>query len=243
MGRHFEVRAASMQKTAAAKTKIYSRYGREIYLAAKSGVADPEMNLELKRKIAEAKSNQVPSHVIQNAIDKAKGGSAENYDSARYEGFGPKEATIIVDCLTDNLNRSLSDVRTAFNRTHMKMGVNGSVSFLYDNYGQFTFRSDSDGEDILEAMLMADVDVKDLEAEDGYVTIFVEPTQFGEARSVLDSIRGEDAEYEINELTLVPQVTCELTEPEDVESFKKLLAMLDDLEDVQKVYHNVTNLE
>ena len=242
MGRHFEVRAASMQKTARAKSKIYSRYGREIYLAAKSGVADPDMNLELKRKIAEAKSNQVPAHVIQNAIDKAKGGSSENYDSARYEGFGPNDATVIVDCLTDNINRTISDVRTVFNRTKMKMGVNGSVSFLYDHVGQFTFVYEND-EEVLEAMLMADIDVKDIEKTEQYVTIFVEPTQFAEARTVLDGLRGEDAEYEVNELTLLPQTTTEISAEEDRAQFKKLLDMLDELDDVQKVYHNVTNLE
>lgn len=238
MGRHFEVRAASMQKTARAKSKIYSRYGKEIYQAAKSGVADPDMNQELKRKIAEAKSNQVPAHVIQNAIDKAKGGSAENYDEVRYEGFGPGESTLIVECLTDNVNRSLSDVRTAFNKSKAKMGVNGSVSFLYDACGQFTFKYDNE-EEVLEAMLMAEVDVKDIIKEDEYITVYVETTQFGEARNVLDGLRGEEAEYEVNELTMIPQTYCTLTSEEDLAQFQKLLDMLEEVDDVQKVYHNV----
>ncbi|HHX53263.1 MAG TPA: YebC/PmpR family DNA-binding transcriptional regulator, partial [Erysipelothrix sp.] len=102
MGRHYEVRAASMAKTAAKKAKIYSRYGKEIYLAAKSGVPDPEMNVSLKRVIAQAKSNQVPADVISRAVDKAKGGSTDDYHSVRYEGFGPESSTVIIDCLTDN---------------------------------------------------------------------------------------------------------------------------------------------
>ena len=112
MGRAHEVRAAAMAKTAAAKSKLYSRYGKELLIAAKAGVPDPEMNLGLKRKIAEAKANQVPAEVIKRAIEKAKGGSGENYDSCRYEGFGPGAATIIIDCLTDNTNRSVSAVKT-----------------------------------------------------------------------------------------------------------------------------------
>ena len=118
MGRAHEVRAASMAKTAAKKSKLYSRFGKELYIAAKNGVPDPDMNLALKRKIAEAKSNQVPADVIKRAIDKAKGGSDDNYDEARYEGFGPGNSTIIVDCLTDNTNRSITDVKTCFNKTH-----------------------------------------------------------------------------------------------------------------------------
>ena len=119
MGRAHEVRAASMAKTAAIKSKLYSRFGKELYIAAKSGVPDPDMNLSLKRKIAEAKSNQVPADVIKRAIDKAKGGTDENYTEARYEGFGPGNSTVIVDCLTDNTNRSMTEVKTAFNKSRV----------------------------------------------------------------------------------------------------------------------------
>ena len=140
MGRAHEVRAASMAKTAAKKSKLYSRFGKELYIAAKNGVPDPDMNLALKRKIAEAKSNQVPADVIKRAIDKAKGGSDDNYDEARYEGFGPGNSTIIVDCLTDNTNRSITDVKTCFNKTHgAKLAGAGAVSFGYQSVGLFVF--------------------------------------------------------------------------------------------------------
>ena len=117
MGRAFEVRKAAMMKTSAAKTKVYSRFGKEIYIAAKAGVPDPEMNQGLKRMIERAKANQVPADVIKRAIEKAKGGTDESYTSVRYEGFGPGNCTIIVDCLTDNVNRTVSDVRTCFTKT------------------------------------------------------------------------------------------------------------------------------
>lgn len=240
MGRHYEVRAASMQKTANAKAKVYSRFGKEIYLAAKAGVPDPEMNVTLKRVIAQAKSNQVPADVISRAIDKAKGGSTDNYDSARYEGFGPGQSTIIVDCLTDNVNRTIADVRTAFNRAKAKIGVNGSVSFMYDHVGLFVFDS-QDSEKILESLLENEIDVIDLE-EDEHINLTVAPNQFHEARDVLDTVLGENVEYLVNEITLLPQSTCSLDNPEEHELFVKLITMLEDVDDVQNVYHNVENV-
>ncbi len=159
MGRAHEVRAASMAKTAAIKSKLYSRFGKELYIAAKSGVPDPDMNLALKRKIQEAKSNQVPADVIKRAIEKAKGGSDENYTEVRYEGFGPGASTIIVDCLTDNTNRSLTDVKTCFNKCKGgKMANSGAVSFNYEHVGLFVFPY-SDEDAMLEAMMEAEVDV------------------------------------------------------------------------------------
>ena len=133
MGRAFEVRKKAREKTNASKTKIYSRFGKELFIAAKAGIPDPEMNQGLKRMIERAKANQVPADVIKRAIDKAKGGSEDSYTSVRYEGYGPGNCTIIIDCLTDNVNRTVSDVRNCFTKTKSKMGVSGSVSHLYDH--------------------------------------------------------------------------------------------------------------
>ena len=130
MGRAHEVRAAAMAKTAAMKSKVYSRYGKEIYIAAKSGVPDPDMNLTLRSKIKEAKANQVPADVIKRAIEKAKGGSAESYDSLRYEGFGPGNATIIIDCLTDNTNRTVAAMNQCFNKSRCSTACFGKLSEL-----------------------------------------------------------------------------------------------------------------
>lgn len=243
MGRHFEVRAASMAKTAAAKTKVYSRYGKEIYLAAKNGVPDPEMNVTLKRVIAQAKSNQVPTDVINRAIEKAKGGSAENYDAVRYEGFGPGAATIIVDCLTDNVNRTIGDIRTVFNKTHFKLGVNGSVSFMYDHSGVFVFDSEKDEEEVLEHLLMAEIDVVDLEKEDNTFEIQVPVSQFHETKEALDSLLGDDLEYKVCELSMLAQDMVEIESQEERDAFSKLITLLEDVDDVQNVYHNVSNLD
>ncbi|HEY8406046.1 MAG TPA: YebC/PmpR family DNA-binding transcriptional regulator, partial [Acholeplasma sp.] len=137
MGRAFEVRKVAMAKTAAAKTKVYSKYGREIYMAAKAGVPDPEINLNLRRVIEKAKKDQVPSDIIKRAIEKAKGGVDENYTEVRYEGFGPGNTLIIVDCLTDNTNRTLTEVRTLFNKSGGKLGVSGSVLHQFEHRAVF----------------------------------------------------------------------------------------------------------
>ncbi len=114
MGRSFEVRKASMAKTQGAKIKVYSKYGKEIYMSAKNGGTDPDSNLSLRRLMEKAKKDQVPSHVIEKAIDKASGGGGEDFSTARYEGFGPGGCSVIVDCLTDNNNRTYMDVRQCF---------------------------------------------------------------------------------------------------------------------------------
>ena len=134
--------------------------------------SDPDMNQGLKRKIEQAKANQVPADVIKRAIDKAKGGSVENYDSCRYEGFGPGASTIVIDCLTDNVNRTISDVKTCFNKSKCKLGVAGSVSHSYETAAVFTFKFDNE-EEMLDTLIMADVNVTDVEVEDGIMSVYV----------------------------------------------------------------------
>ena len=241
MGRHFEVRAAAMAKTAAAKAKVYSRYGKEIYVAAKNGVPDPDMNAVLKKTIERAKANQVPADVIKRAIEKAKGGSNENYTSMTYEGFGAGgSATIIVECLSDNSNRTIADLRGAFNKSHAKMGVAGSVSLNYDHVGMLVFDF-ADEEAMLDALIMADVDVKELEVEDGKMTVTVEPTDLYKAKDAIDELIGDEVKYDVLEPTMLPHEYVEL-EGEDKELFERLLRLLDDVDDVQNVYHNVSNV-
>ena len=117
MGRAFQNRKESMAKTAAAKTKLYSKYGREVYVCAKRGGTDPAGNLALRSLIDRAKKEQVPAHVIDKALEKASGGAGEDFDVARYEGFGPNNTMVIVECLTDNPNRTFGDVRQCFTKT------------------------------------------------------------------------------------------------------------------------------
>jgi len=187
MGRAFEVRKAAMAKTSLAKAKVYSRFGKEIYVAAKSGLPDPEMNTSLKRIIEKAKANQVPADVIKRAIDKAKGGSGEQYSEVIYEGFGAGAATILVECLTDNTNRSIADVRACFNKAHAKLGVAGAVSHSYEKIGLLSFDF-NDEEVMLDALIMADCDIKEIEVEDDIMTLYVEPTDLYKAKDVVDSL-------------------------------------------------------
>ena len=238
MGRAHEVRAASMAKTAAMKSKLYSRFGKELYIAAKSGVPDPDMNLTLKRKIAEAKSNQVPADVIKRAIDKAKGGTDESYDEARYEGFGPGGSTLIIDCLTDNTNRSYTNVKTCFNKCHGAKLVNaGGVSYNYEEVGIFEFPYEDD-EKMLDVLMEAEVDVQDISVEEGEMTVKTSYSDFGKAQEALENFLGEDVKFDRCEVTMLPNEYVELTNSEDIEAFHKLMDMLNDVDDVNKIYTN-----
>jgi len=236
MGRAFEVRKAAMAKTSLAKAKVYSRYGKEVYVAAKAGVPDPEMNPTLKRVIEKAKANQVPADVIKRAIDKAKGGSGEQYSEIIYEGFGTGAATILVECLTDNTNRSIADVRSCFNKSHAKLGVSGAVSHAYEKSGLLSFNSD-DEEGILDALIMANCDVKDIETDEGNLILYIEPTDLYKAKDVIDSLI-ENCDFSVLEITYLPNEYVELVD-QDKELFVRLLNLLDEVDDVQNVYHNV----
>ena len=202
MGRSFEVRKASMAKTQGARVKVNSKYGKEIYVCAKNGGVDPDGNLALRRLIEKAKKDQVPSHVVDRALEKAQGGGGEDYHPARYEGFGPGGCMVIVDCLTDNNNRTIGDVRICFNKAKAKMGTPGSVSHMFDHQAIFVFKSD-DEEGVLEALMMADVDVADIENEDGMLTVLAPHTEFFKAKTALAEAYP-DLEYEIEEITFIP---------------------------------------
>ncbi|ORT48576.1 transcriptional regulator [Vibrio sp. qd031] len=235
MGRSFEVRKASMAKTQGAKIKVYSKYGKEIYMLAKNGGSDPDTNLSLKHLITKAKRDQVPGHVIDKAIDKANGGGGEDYQPARYEGFGPGGASVIVDCLTDNGNRTFQDVRQCFVKTGAKIGSPGTVSHMFDHQAVFQFKGD-DEEAVLEALMMDDVDVTDIELDDGVITVFAPHTEFFKTKTALGA-NFADVTMDVEEITFVPQTHTPVT-GEDAEKFQKFLDMLDDCDDVQQVYHN-----
>ncbi|TKB45557.1 YebC/PmpR family DNA-binding transcriptional regulator [Thalassotalea mangrovi] len=236
MGRAFQNRKESMAKTQGQKTKVYSKYGKEIYVCAKNGGVDPDGNLALRRLIEKAKKDQVPTHVIEKAIDKAKGGGGENYETARYEGFGPGGCMVIVDCLTDNTNRTIKDVRQAFTKTDSKIGGPGSAAHMFDHQALFSFEHD-DEEAVLEALMMADVDVTDIENEDGMMTVFAPHTEFFKAKTALtDAFDGIN--FEMEEITWVPQTYTKISSEEDLANFEKFINMLNDSDDVQNIYHN-----
>ena len=235
MGRAFQNRKESMAKTADAKTKIYSKYGREIYVVAKQGGTDPAGNLSLRGLIERAKKDQVPSHVIDKALDKASGVGGEDFSAARYEGFGPGNAMVIVDCLTDNPNRTFGDVRGCFTKTKSKIGTPGSVSHMFDHCAILALKGD-DEEAVLEALMEADVDVTDIENEEGLITVFAPHTEYAKAKQALIDAFGE-LDFEVDEIQFVPQTTAPI-EGDDVAMFEKFIDMLNELDDVQNVFHN-----
>lgn len=244
MGRAYQNRKESMAKTSDAKAKVYSKYGREIYVCAKAGGVDPDGNLALRSMIDRAKKDQVPSHVIEKALDKAKGGAGEDFSAARYEGFGPGNSMVIVDCLTDNPNRTFGDVRQCFTKTKCKIGTQGSVSHMFDHSAIFVFKHD-DEEAVLETLMEADVDVTDIENEDGKITVFAPNTDYFKAKQALNEAFGVDVagrtdkevDFDVDEIQFIPQTGNPIT-GDDVELFETFLAMLNDLDDVQNVYHN-----
>jgi YebC/PmpR family DNA-binding regulatory protein len=236
MGRAYQNRKDSMAKTSDAKAKVYSKYGREIYVIAKAGGLDPTGNLSLRSIIERAKKDQVPSHVIEKAIEKAKGGAGENFELARYEGYGPGNCMVIIECLTDNPSRTFNDVRLCFSKTKTKIGTQGSVSHMFDHLTILMF-SGQDEEAVLDALLMADVDVVDIENEEGMLTVFAPHTESFKAKKSLSDAFGE-IEYEVDEIQFIAQNTAPLV-GDDVETFETFTAMLNDLDDVQSIYHNV----
>ena len=236
MGRAYQNRKESMAKTSDAKAKVYSKYGREIYVCAKSGGVDTDGNLALRSVIDRAKKNQVPSHVIEKAINKAKGGGGEDFSPARYEGFGPGNSMVIIDCLTDNPNRTFGDVRQCFTKTKCKIGTQGVVSHMFDHVAIFAFHHD-DEETVLETLLMADVDVADIENEEGIITVFSPPSEYAKAKQALaDILTGID--FEVDEIQFVPKNTKALSDDDSV-LFTRFIGMLNDLDDVQNIYHDV----
>ncbi len=236
MGRAYEVRKASIQKTGAAKSKLYSMYAREIYQAAKTGGPELESNAVLKHLVEKAKKEQVPADIIKRAIDKVNSGADETYDSVRYELFGPSGSNLIVDCLTDNVNRSVSSVRAAVNKCHVKMGAMGSVSYLYDHLCVVGFKGLGE-EEALEALIEAGIDPEDIEINDGFTVIYGEPNDLYGIKNAI-SVALPNVEFETDEIVMIPKEKVTL-QGEDLETFQRLLTMLDDIEDVEHVYHNV----
>ncbi len=237
MGRAHEVRAASMAATNAKKTALYMRASKEIYMAAKSGEPDPNSNLALRATIEKFRGQNIPKDVIQRAIEKAKGGSAESYIAGRYEGYGPGNVAFIIDTLTDNSNRAFVEVRTVVNKRGGHLGAPGSVSFNFEQAGVLVFESSMSRDEIEELLIMGDVDVTDVtKDDDGYVEIHVTPTALNDAKNCLNE--NGITEFETCELQMLPNDYVDPND-EDREKMQSMLDMLDELEDVQAVWHNM----
>lgn len=235
-GRAYEVRKASIQKSGAAKAKLYSTYAKEIYLAAKKGTPEIESNVSLKRIVEKAKKEQVPNDIINRAIDKAKGAGGEDYETVIYEGFGPGASTLIIKTLTDNVNRTVGFVRAAFNKVHKSLGVTNSVSYNYDYLAIISVKSDKE-EELFNALVENNIDFIDFENENGEIIITVKPTDHNKVKDAIEQIIP-NATYELDEIGMYPKDKVKL-EQEDLETFQKLYKMLDEIEDVTEIYHNV----
>ena len=235
MGRAHEGRAKKMAATSAAKSALYMRASKEIYIAAKSGEPDPNANLALRAVLEKYKGKGVTKEVIDRAIQKAKGGETTACESGRYEGFGPGGTSIIVDTLTDNVRRAYDQVRLCFTKKGGHLGTPGSVSFNFVSAGVIEFEG-TNRDEVEETLIMSDVDVNSVELDEDTIIVNVEPSALNAAKECLAEMGIE--EFLTCEVTLVPNDYVTL-EGEDKEKFEMLLDVLEELEDVQNVYHNV----
>lgn len=236
MGRAYAVREAKIKKTGAAKGKLYTNFAKEIYLAAKKGSPEIEANSALKHLVEKAKKMQVPADIISRAIDKAKGAGKDEYEEIIYEGFGPGASTFMIKTLTDNVNRTVGEVRAAFNKMKKSLGVSNSVSYNYDNLTIMSFKSDKE-EELLMALLDASIEPVEFESEDGFINVSVKYMDNYKAKEVIESVIP-DVDFEVDESGWYAKDLVTL-DGEDLEVFNKLYDLLDAIDDVTDIYHNV----
>ena len=235
MGRFPNI-AAAKAKTGAARGKLYGMYAKEIYQIAKSGGTSIEGNPALKRLVDKAKKEQVPSDVIKRAIDKVNSGVGEDYQELVYEVFGPEGSTLMVKCLTDNPNRSVSDVRAVINKCHVKLGGMGSVAYMYDNLCVVGFKG-LDMESVMNALIENDIDIVDIDESDGMVLVYGNPTDLYKIKEAILNLNS-NIEFSVDEISLLPKERISLSDEGKAE-FERLIDLLDEVDDVQNVYHNV----
>ena len=225
------------EKNDAAKGKIFTIIGKEIVIAVKEGGANPENNSKLRDVIAKAKANNMPNDTIKRGIERAAGdANSVNYVTCTYEGYGPNGTAIIVDALTDNKNRTAANVRNCFTKGGGNVGTTGCVSYMFDQMGQIIIAKeecDMDADDLMMAAL--DAGAEDVVEDDDSFEVLTKPENFSEVREALEKQGIPMAEAEV---TMIPQNYVDLTDPEAVKKFTRIIDMLDDDDDVQAVYHN-----
>ena len=225
------------EKNDSAKGKIFTRIGREIAVAVKEGGADPANNSKLRDCIAKAKANNMPNDTIDRSIKKAAGeGANVDYVQATYEGYGPNGTAIIVETLTDNKNRTASNVRNAFTKGGGNVGAQGCVSFMFDRKGQIIIDKEEADMDFDELMMVAlDAGAEDITEEEDSYEIITDPDDFSVVRETLEKAGIPMMEADI---TMIPQTYVTLTDEQDIKMINRTLDLLDDDDDVQNVYHN-----
>ena len=216
------------------RSKLFSKLAKEITVAAKMGDPDPDKNPRLRLAVKEAKSNSVPKDVIDRAIKKSQGGDAENYDEIRYEGYGPNGIAIIVEAMTDNRNRTASNVRSYFTKYGGDMGQTGSVSFMFDRKGEIMYpASAGDADTVMMAAIEAGAE--DVECDEEGHWIYTSDTDLGEVSTALEAALGES---ETAKLIWKPQAPTEIADLETAQKLMKLLDALEEDDDVQNVTGN-----
>ena len=225
------------EKNDAAKGKIFTIIGREIAVAVKEGGPDPANNSRLRDVIAKAKANNMPNDTIDRGIKKAAGdANYVNYEQVTYEGYGPNGTAIIVVALTDNKNRTASNVRNAFTKGNGNVGTQGCVTYMFDKKGQIIIAKeecDMEADDLM--MLALDAGAEDFVEEDDSYEVLTDPDAFSEVREALEKENIPMAQAEV---TMIPQNYVELSDEKDIKSIQKTLDLLDEDDDVQEVYHN-----
>ena len=219
----------------AERGKVFAKLAKEIYVAAKSGDADPNNNAALRMVVEKAKAENMPKSNIQNAIDKAKAkGSGENYESIRYEGYGPGGMAIMIDCLTDNKNRTASFVRSALTKRGGNLGTDGSVSYMFKRKGIIVLDKKYDEDELMTFVL--DLDIDDFKSEDDGYVIETTPENFITVKEALENNNYD--EFLTSEVTYVADNNIALDD-EVMERAISLIETLEDIDDVQSVYHNL----
>ena len=227
---------AKKGKADAKRGAIFTKIGREIAIAVREGGANPESNGKLRDVIAKAKANNMPNDNIQRSIKKASGEMGDvNYEQITYEGYAPGGVAVIVDTITDNRNRTVSDVRHCFAKNGGNLGNAGSVAFMFDEKGVLVVER-TPGSDEDEMMMMAlDAGAEDMKAEEDVYEIYTAPADFSAVREALEQQGLSFLSAEVNK---IPQNTVAVTDPEMLKNIQKLLDMLEDNDDVSNVYHN-----
>ena len=216
------------------RAKLFSKLSKEITVAAKMGDPDPDKNPRLRLAVKEAKSNSVPKDVIDRAIKKAIGGDAENYDEIRYEGYGPNGIAIMVEAMTDNRNRTASNVRSYFTKSGGDMGQTGSVAFMFDHKGEIMYKASvGDADTVMMAAIEAGAD--DVESDEEGHWIYCSDTDLNEVAAALEAVLGES---ETTKLIWKPQAPTEIADLETAQKLMKLIETLEDDDDVQTVTGN-----
>jgi YebC/PmpR family DNA-binding regulatory protein len=217
----------------AARSKLFSKLSREITVAAKSGLPDPDMNPRLRLAVQNAKAESMPKDNIDRAIKKAAGGDAETYEAIRYEGFGPAGVGVIVEALTDNRNRAAANVRSIFTKNGGNLGETGSVSFMWDRVGQIEYGADAGSEDkVMEAAIEAGAD--DVESDEDGHTVW---TAFDALNEVAQALEAALGPAKATKIAWRPKTTTPV-EGDAAATLMKLIEALEDEDDVQNVYSN-----